>query len=171
QTPSSGISILLAVGTPSTGSGNLYCQWELSPGSGNALCILFPTRCNHLMRFCRGCSKCYCPIAKTFISAAICTSAIGSSSYKGLISVSSSCASFPDLLLVSCYFEFVPLLSVSTKLASNALLVSTFSFIVFICISFTQLSYSLLCYALSSMDFLTYSICWISVSWNSGIAS
>nr|GEW99247.1 glutamic acid-rich protein-like [Tanacetum cinerariifolium] len=32
QTPSSGISILLAVGTPSTGSGNLYCQWELSPG-------------------------------------------------------------------------------------------------------------------------------------------
>nr|GFB04379.1 hypothetical protein [Tanacetum cinerariifolium] len=39
----SGISILLAVGTPSTGSGNLYCLWELSPGSGNALCILFPT--------------------------------------------------------------------------------------------------------------------------------
>nr|GEY67246.1 homeodomain-like protein [Tanacetum cinerariifolium]GEY67249.1 homeodomain-like protein [Tanacetum cinerariifolium] len=37
QTPSSGISILLAVGTPSTGSGNLYFQWELSPGSGNAL--------------------------------------------------------------------------------------------------------------------------------------
>nr|GEX22752.1 hypothetical protein [Tanacetum cinerariifolium] len=32
QTPSSGISILLAVGTSSTGSGNLYCQWELSPG-------------------------------------------------------------------------------------------------------------------------------------------
>nr|GEV53406.1 hypothetical protein [Tanacetum cinerariifolium] len=32
QTPGSGISILLAVGTPSTGSGNLYCQWELSPG-------------------------------------------------------------------------------------------------------------------------------------------
>nr|GEZ58783.1 DNA/RNA polymerase superfamily protein [Tanacetum cinerariifolium] len=44
QTPGSGISILLAVGTPSTGSGKLYCQWELSPGSGNALCILFPTR-------------------------------------------------------------------------------------------------------------------------------
>nr|GFC29345.1 hypothetical protein [Tanacetum cinerariifolium] len=43
QTPSSGISILLAVGTPSTSSGNLYSQWELSPGSGNALCILFPT--------------------------------------------------------------------------------------------------------------------------------
>nr|GFB96995.1 reverse transcriptase domain-containing protein [Tanacetum cinerariifolium] len=37
QTPGSGISILLAVGTPSTGSGKLYCQWELSPGSGNAL--------------------------------------------------------------------------------------------------------------------------------------
>nr|GFD28932.1 hypothetical protein [Tanacetum cinerariifolium] len=43
QTLGSGISILLAVGTPSTGSGNLYYQWELSPGSGNALCILFPT--------------------------------------------------------------------------------------------------------------------------------
>nr|GEV75771.1 hypothetical protein [Tanacetum cinerariifolium] len=43
QTPGSGISILLAVGTPSTGSGNLHSQWELSPGSGNALCILFPT--------------------------------------------------------------------------------------------------------------------------------
>nr|GEV02109.1 hypothetical protein [Tanacetum cinerariifolium] len=43
QTLGSGISILLAVGTPSTGSGNLYCQWELSPSSGNALCILFPT--------------------------------------------------------------------------------------------------------------------------------
>nr|GFA23467.1 hypothetical protein [Tanacetum cinerariifolium] len=41
--PGSGISILLVVGTPSTGSGNLYYQWELSPGSGNALCILFPT--------------------------------------------------------------------------------------------------------------------------------
>nr|GEY48148.1 hypothetical protein [Tanacetum cinerariifolium] len=43
QTLGSGISILLAVGTPSTGSGILYCQWELSPSSGNALCILFPT--------------------------------------------------------------------------------------------------------------------------------
>nr|GEX31351.1 retrovirus-related Pol polyprotein from transposon TNT 1-94 [Tanacetum cinerariifolium] len=43
QTHGSGISILLAVGTPSTCSGNLYCQWELSPSSGNALCILFPT--------------------------------------------------------------------------------------------------------------------------------
>nr|GEZ23308.1 hypothetical protein [Tanacetum cinerariifolium] len=43
QTPGSGISIPLAVGTLSTGSGNLYCQWELSPSSGNALCILFPT--------------------------------------------------------------------------------------------------------------------------------
>nr|GEW95911.1 hypothetical protein [Tanacetum cinerariifolium] len=32
QTPGNGISLLLAVGTPSTGSGNLYCQWELSPG-------------------------------------------------------------------------------------------------------------------------------------------
>nr|GEW43483.1 reverse transcriptase domain-containing protein [Tanacetum cinerariifolium] len=43
QTHGSGISILLALGTPSTSSGNLYCQWELSPSSGNALCILFPT--------------------------------------------------------------------------------------------------------------------------------
>nr|GEX51951.1 hypothetical protein [Tanacetum cinerariifolium] len=43
QTLGSGISILLAVGTPFTSNGNLYCQWELSPGSGNALCILFPT--------------------------------------------------------------------------------------------------------------------------------
>nr|GFA43024.1 reverse transcriptase domain-containing protein [Tanacetum cinerariifolium] len=43
QTPGSGISILLAVGSPSTCSRNLYCQWELSSGSGNALCILFPT--------------------------------------------------------------------------------------------------------------------------------
>nr|GEY44842.1 ribonuclease H-like domain-containing protein [Tanacetum cinerariifolium] len=33
QTPGSGISNLLAVGTPFTGSGNLYCQWELSPGN------------------------------------------------------------------------------------------------------------------------------------------
>nr|GEU41941.1 hypothetical protein [Tanacetum cinerariifolium] len=41
---SRGISILLAVGTPSTGSGKLYFQWELSSSSGNALCILFPTR-------------------------------------------------------------------------------------------------------------------------------
>nr|GEY49294.1 hypothetical protein [Tanacetum cinerariifolium] len=45
----SGISILLAVGTPSTGSGNLYCQWELSPSSGNALCILFPTISKHMI--------------------------------------------------------------------------------------------------------------------------
>nr|GEW59372.1 hypothetical protein [Tanacetum cinerariifolium] len=43
QTPGSGISILLEVGTTFTGSRNLYCQWELSPGSGNAFCILFPT--------------------------------------------------------------------------------------------------------------------------------
>nr|GEX61200.1 hypothetical protein [Tanacetum cinerariifolium] len=43
-----------------------------------------------------GCSVCYCPIANTLISAVVCTSAIGSSSYMGLIS-----ASFPDLLLVS----------------------------------------------------------------------
>nr|GEV62604.1 DNA helicase [Tanacetum cinerariifolium] len=44
QTPGSGISILLAVGTPPTGSGNIYCQWELSPDSGNALRSI-DTRC------------------------------------------------------------------------------------------------------------------------------
>nr|GFB43442.1 hypothetical protein [Tanacetum cinerariifolium] len=44
QTLSIGISILLAVGTPSTGSGKLYCKWELSSSSRNALCILFPTK-------------------------------------------------------------------------------------------------------------------------------
>nr|GEX94029.1 hypothetical protein [Tanacetum cinerariifolium] len=43
QTPGSGISKLLVVGTTFTGSGNFYYQWEFSPGSGNALCILFPT--------------------------------------------------------------------------------------------------------------------------------
>nr|GEY65126.1 hypothetical protein [Tanacetum cinerariifolium] len=94
---------------------------------------------------------------------------IGSSSYMGLISASSSCASFPDLLLISYSFESVPLLSVSTKLASIALLVSTFSFGVCICLLFTQLSCSLLCCALSSIKFLTHSICYISVSWNSRI--
>nr|GEZ81679.1 hypothetical protein [Tanacetum cinerariifolium] len=43
QTLGSGISILLAVGTPSTGSRNLYCQWELSPGMqtpGSGISIL-----------------------------------------------------------------------------------------------------------------------------------
>ncbi|GKD43355.1 hypothetical protein Tco_1268000 [Tanacetum coccineum] len=73
-----------------------------------------------------GCSVCYCPVAKTLISAIGCTSAIGSSSYMGLISASSACGSFPDLLLVSFSFDSVPLLSMSTKLASNALHVSTF---------------------------------------------
>nr|GEY61779.1 retrotransposon protein, putative, Ty1-copia subclass [Tanacetum cinerariifolium] len=46
QTPGSGISNLLVVGTTFTGSRNLYCEWELSPGSRNALCILFPTKSN-----------------------------------------------------------------------------------------------------------------------------
>nr|GEX57784.1 hypothetical protein [Tanacetum cinerariifolium] len=49
QTLGSGISILLAVGTPSTGSGKLYCQWELSSSSGNPLCILFPTTSSFLL--------------------------------------------------------------------------------------------------------------------------
>nr|GEY03747.1 hypothetical protein [Tanacetum cinerariifolium] len=40
QTPRSGISNLLAVGTTFTGSGNLYYQWELSPGSRNALYVV-----------------------------------------------------------------------------------------------------------------------------------
>nr|GFB82760.1 hypothetical protein [Tanacetum cinerariifolium] len=60
QTPGSGISILLAVGTPSIGSGKLYCQWELFPGSGNALCILFPTvmgSLTHGMRLWRLCRE------------------------------------------------------------------------------------------------------------------
>ncbi|GKD78361.1 hypothetical protein Tco_1340982, partial [Tanacetum coccineum] len=98
-----------------------------------------------------GYSVCYCPIAKTLISAVVCTSAIVSSSYMGLISASSACASFPDLLLESYSFNAVPLLSVSTKLASNALLESTLSSIVCICLSFTQLLYSSLCFALSSI--------------------
>nr|GEX27577.1 hypothetical protein [Tanacetum cinerariifolium] len=51
QTPDSGISNLLAVGTTFTGSGNLYCQWELFPGSENALCILFPTHTTLLVYF------------------------------------------------------------------------------------------------------------------------
>nr|GEX68022.1 hypothetical protein [Tanacetum cinerariifolium] len=59
QTPGSGISILLAVGTPSTGSGNLYCQWELSPGSGNALCILFLTNSNETIGFNKSKVECY----------------------------------------------------------------------------------------------------------------
>ncbi|GJY03738.1 hypothetical protein Tco_0369678, partial [Tanacetum coccineum] len=45
---------------------------------------------------------------------------IGSSSYMGLISASSACASFPDLLLVSYSFDSVSMLSVLTKLASTA---------------------------------------------------
>ncbi|GKG12022.1 hypothetical protein Tco_0346259, partial [Tanacetum coccineum] len=70
-----------------------------------------------------GCSVCCCcPVAKILISAVVCTSAIGSSSEMGLISAASACESFPDLLLVSCSFNVVPLLSMLTKLASNALL-------------------------------------------------
>ncbi|GJS34979.1 hypothetical protein Tco_0533361 [Tanacetum coccineum] len=38
----------------------------------------------------------------------------------GLISASSACASFPDLLLVSYSFDSVPMLSVLPKLASTA---------------------------------------------------
>nr|GFC13721.1 hypothetical protein [Tanacetum cinerariifolium] len=44
QTPGSGISNLLAVGTSLTGSGNLYCQWELFPGkSAPTFAELFET--------------------------------------------------------------------------------------------------------------------------------
>nr|GEY75776.1 hypothetical protein [Tanacetum cinerariifolium] len=39
QTHGSGISILLAVGTPFTGSGNLYCQWELSPSKQHSISL------------------------------------------------------------------------------------------------------------------------------------
>nr|GEZ36003.1 hypothetical protein [Tanacetum cinerariifolium] len=46
QTPSSGISNLLAVGTTFTGSGNLYCQWELSPGKKPNL-ISLSKKSNH----------------------------------------------------------------------------------------------------------------------------
>nr|GEY77252.1 probable endo-1,3(4)-beta-glucanase [Tanacetum cinerariifolium] len=88
----------------------------------------------------------------------------------GLISASSSCASCLDLLLVSCYFDSVLLHSVSTELSSNALLVSTFSYVVRIFLSFTQLSYSLFSCTLSSMDFLTDFKYWISMSRNPGIA-
>ncbi|GKA64714.1 hypothetical protein Tco_0764421 [Tanacetum coccineum] len=82
-----------------------------------------------------------------------------------LMSASSASASFPEPLLVSCFSDSIPLLSVSTKLASNALLISTFHSVVCICLSLTLLP-SLLCSALSSIDFLTDSMCWISVSWN-----
>ncbi|GKD52032.1 hypothetical protein Tco_1281008, partial [Tanacetum coccineum] len=65
----------------------------------------------------------------TLSSAVICTSAIGSSSYTGLMS-----ASFLDILLVSSYScDSVPLLSMITELASNAssaLLVLIFSSVV-----------------------------------------
>nr|GFD54752.1 hypothetical protein [Tanacetum cinerariifolium] len=40
QTPDGGISILLAVGTPSTSSGNLYCLYRSAAGGGTAL---YPT--------------------------------------------------------------------------------------------------------------------------------
>ncbi|GJT05901.1 hypothetical protein Tco_0840363 [Tanacetum coccineum] len=59
-------------------------------------------------------------LSKTLISAVVCTSAIGSSSEMGLISASSTCASFPDLLLVSCSCDSVLLHSMITELASNA---------------------------------------------------
>ncbi|GKC61113.1 hypothetical protein Tco_1088711, partial [Tanacetum coccineum] len=91
-----------------------------------------------------GCSVCCCLVAKILISAVVCTLAIGSSSYMGMISTSSACASLPNLLLVSYSFSAVPLLSVSTKLASNALLESTLSSIVCIYLSFTQLTGRLL---------------------------
>ncbi|GKE75328.1 hypothetical protein Tco_1537369 [Tanacetum coccineum] len=68
-----------------------------------------------------GCSVCCCPIAKILHSGVNCTSAIGSSSYMALIYASSASVSFHDLLLSSCTVESVLMLSVSTKLASNAL--------------------------------------------------
>ncbi|GKB07593.1 hypothetical protein Tco_0835877 [Tanacetum coccineum] len=51
-------------------------------------------------------------------------------------------SSFPDLLLVSCSFNIVPLLSVSTKLASNAFLESTLSSVVGLICIFTSKSTS-----------------------------
>ncbi|GKF59642.1 hypothetical protein Tco_0176428, partial [Tanacetum coccineum] len=59
------------------------------------------------------CSVCCCPVADTLSLAVVCTSAIGSLLSMGLISASSTCASFPDLLLVSCSCDSVLLLSVS----------------------------------------------------------
>ncbi|GJW05302.1 hypothetical protein Tco_1564158 [Tanacetum coccineum] len=56
-----------------------------------------------------GCSVCCCPVADTLSLAVICTSSLAFI-YMGLISASASCASFPDLLLVSCSFDFVLLL-------------------------------------------------------------
>ncbi|GKB06067.1 hypothetical protein Tco_0834300, partial [Tanacetum coccineum] len=87
-----------------------------------------------------------------------CTSAIGSSLYMGLISALSTSTSFLDMLLVSYFPISVPLVSVTTKLASNALPISTVPFSVYSCLSFTLLSYSLLCSALLSIDFLTDSM-------------
>ncbi|GJR53093.1 hypothetical protein Tco_1403614 [Tanacetum coccineum] len=86
------------------------------------------------LRLCRDATTLRCrPISRLLVidprtlhSTVNYTIAIGSSSYTGLIYASSAYASFPDLLLVSCSPDSVPLLYVITKLASNALLLSTF---------------------------------------------
>nr|GEW25350.1 hypothetical protein [Tanacetum cinerariifolium] len=62
-----------------------------------------------------GCSVCCCLVENTLLSAVIYTLAIGSSSYMGLMSASSACASFLGLLLVSRSADFVPLLAVDVK--------------------------------------------------------
>ncbi|GKC00849.1 hypothetical protein Tco_0986985 [Tanacetum coccineum] len=114
-------------------------------------------------------SVCLCPVANTLSSAVICTSAFGSSSYMGLISASSTCASFHDLLLVSCSCDSVPLLLMITELASNSLLVSTFSIVVCVCLSFTLLHALLYAMLFPSIDFLTYSLNGPVAHANSGI--
>nr|GFB43574.1 hypothetical protein [Tanacetum cinerariifolium] len=55
--PGSGISILLAVGTPSTGSGNLYCQWELFSWQWECLVHFIP---NKGLSPCNGPNKSMC---------------------------------------------------------------------------------------------------------------
>ncbi|GJZ71944.1 hypothetical protein Tco_0635795 [Tanacetum coccineum] len=93
-----------------------YCQYYFTT-AGSRLILLLKFKENKLSR----CSVCYCPVAKILHSAVNYTSAIGSSSYIGLIYASSASVSFSDLLLSSCTSDYVPLLSVTTKSASTAL--------------------------------------------------
>ncbi|GJY68170.1 putative ribonuclease H-like domain-containing protein [Tanacetum coccineum] len=69
-----------------------------------------------------------CRIAKILHLAVNYTSAMGSSSYMGLIFASSVSVSFPDLLLSSCTVESVLMLFVSTKSTSTTLPLSQDAF-------------------------------------------
>ncbi|GJR34291.1 hypothetical protein Tco_1209975 [Tanacetum coccineum] len=93
-----------------------------------------------------------------------------SSCIYGLISASSACASFPDMLLVSCSLDSVPMLSVLTKLASTAFPYQPYPLLSESVFHSANVIIRLCC-ALSSIDFLTDFMCWISVSRNSGILS